>query len=240
MEVILRAKAKELGLKRYFTGKPCKFGHIAQRKIENGSCVECAKGLTRRWRENGSKASENFNAKGKDLPTQEYLKECFTYVDGELFWNNRPEHHFTSKWAHRVNTCRFAGKLAGHYHKSNGYLEVRLGDRLYKGHRLIYKLLTGIEPTKAIDHIDRDVSNNRIENLREATPQENARNSKAVSGSSLYKEVWYDKGFWVYSITVQDKSIVARADSEVAAARMYDSIARQTFGDFANLNFPDK
>lgn len=41
-KVITRAQAKALGFSRYFTGKPCKHGHVAERRIE-GKCVECVK-----------------------------------------------------------------------------------------------------------------------------------------------------------------------------------------------------
>lgn len=41
MEAISREKAKERGLKRYFTGKPCKHGHISERKVSNSGCLEC-------------------------------------------------------------------------------------------------------------------------------------------------------------------------------------------------------
>ena len=37
-----RAEAKATGAKYYFTGDPCKHGHIAPRKTK-GSCVECLK-----------------------------------------------------------------------------------------------------------------------------------------------------------------------------------------------------
>jgi hypothetical protein len=37
-----RAEAKATGSKYYFTGEPCKHGHIAPRKTK-GSCVECLK-----------------------------------------------------------------------------------------------------------------------------------------------------------------------------------------------------
>lgn len=37
-----RAEAKATGAKHYFTGKPCKHGHIALRETK-GSCVECRK-----------------------------------------------------------------------------------------------------------------------------------------------------------------------------------------------------
>ncbi len=37
-----RRTAKALGLTRYFTGEPCKNGHIAERRVANGLCIECA------------------------------------------------------------------------------------------------------------------------------------------------------------------------------------------------------
>ena len=36
-----RRDAKAAGKSRYFTGRPCKQGHIAERQTINGSCVEC-------------------------------------------------------------------------------------------------------------------------------------------------------------------------------------------------------
>lgn len=41
MEIITYADAKSLGLKRFFTGKPCKYGHIAERMIGSRNCCEC-------------------------------------------------------------------------------------------------------------------------------------------------------------------------------------------------------
>jgi hypothetical protein len=41
MEVISRKEAKALGLKRYFTGKPCKRPHITERLTSNKHCVDC-------------------------------------------------------------------------------------------------------------------------------------------------------------------------------------------------------
>ena len=37
-----RQKAKSIGAKYYFTGEPCKHGHVSPRKTK-GSCVECLK-----------------------------------------------------------------------------------------------------------------------------------------------------------------------------------------------------
>ena len=38
-----RQAAKSQGLKMFFTGKPCKHGHIAMRYVLSGSCSECGR-----------------------------------------------------------------------------------------------------------------------------------------------------------------------------------------------------
>lgn len=43
MKVITRQEATQQGLSRYFTGKPCKYGHIASRCTANGNCNQCAR-----------------------------------------------------------------------------------------------------------------------------------------------------------------------------------------------------
>jgi len=40
-EFVSLALAKQLGLKLYFTGKPCKKGHISERYVKNRGCVTC-------------------------------------------------------------------------------------------------------------------------------------------------------------------------------------------------------
>jgi len=45
-----RAQAKYLGLKHYFTGKPCKHGHVAKRKTVNGTCFACERVLVEKWK----------------------------------------------------------------------------------------------------------------------------------------------------------------------------------------------
>lgn len=40
-EIITRAEARALGLKRYFTGRPCKRGHVSERQVSNLTCMEC-------------------------------------------------------------------------------------------------------------------------------------------------------------------------------------------------------
>lgn len=40
LEIISRKNAMALGLKRYFTGRPCKSGRLEERDI-SGTCIEC-------------------------------------------------------------------------------------------------------------------------------------------------------------------------------------------------------
>lgn len=47
MEIITQSEALNCRLSRYFTGRPCKYGHISERYI-SGLCVQCAKERVRK------------------------------------------------------------------------------------------------------------------------------------------------------------------------------------------------
>jgi hypothetical protein len=51
-----RAEAKAIGATHYFTGEPCKHGHIAPRKTK-GACVEC---LKVEWQQSADKRADYF------------------------------------------------------------------------------------------------------------------------------------------------------------------------------------
>ncbi len=40
-ETITRTEAAAQGRKRFYTGKPCKYGHDAQRFVTTGACIAC-------------------------------------------------------------------------------------------------------------------------------------------------------------------------------------------------------
>lgn len=46
-EIISRSDAMSLGLVRYFTGKPCRNGHIAERQTVNATCFKCSSSTRR-------------------------------------------------------------------------------------------------------------------------------------------------------------------------------------------------
>jgi hypothetical protein len=112
--------------------------------------------------------------------TQERVKELFCYKDGSLFWRMSRGHM-------RV------GSMAGSP-GSGGYLNVRVDNKLYRAHRLIFLYHFGYMSENEVDHIDRNRLNNKIENLREASRSCNSRNStqqnstsSGVKGLSWYK-----------------------------------------------------
>lgn len=41
MRIISRMEARKLGFKRFFSGKPCPRGHVAERLVSNGTCAVC-------------------------------------------------------------------------------------------------------------------------------------------------------------------------------------------------------
>jgi len=41
MKIITRKEATINGLPSYFTGKPCKHGHISKRGTQGGNCHQC-------------------------------------------------------------------------------------------------------------------------------------------------------------------------------------------------------
>lgn len=43
MQIITRDEAIIFGLKRYFTGEPCKYGHVDERLVSNWQCNTCLK-----------------------------------------------------------------------------------------------------------------------------------------------------------------------------------------------------
>ena len=59
MEIISRKEAIEKGLKMYFTGKPCKYGHVTERRASTGVCLECEKEYNREyWVQNKDQIKE--------------------------------------------------------------------------------------------------------------------------------------------------------------------------------------
>ena len=79
-----------------------------------------------------------------------------------------------------------SGKVLGSKRK-DGYIKVDLKGRQLFAHRVAWKLMTFEEPPEVIDHIDRDRSNNRWENLRSSDWIRNQGNRIC---KEVYKKRW--------------------------------------------------
>jgi HNH endonuclease/AP2 domain len=128
--------------------------------------------------------------------------------------------------------------------RSDGYrvigITINKKNILLQAHRLAWLYVYGVWPKFGLDHIDRNPSNNRISNLREATQQENLRNRrKAFNCSSRYLGVSWDKirKKWTTRIKIVNKyKHIGRFDSETDAALAYNKAALERDPNFHNLN----
>lgn len=68
-----RAEAKATGAKYYFTGEPCKHGHIAPRKTK-GACLEC---LKLEWERGNQTRAEYFRAYNQSEAGQKAKQEYY-------------------------------------------------------------------------------------------------------------------------------------------------------------------
>lgn len=76
-----------------------------------------------------------------------------------------------------------AGVIAGSL-TARGYVRVRLDGKRYSGHRLGWFLFYGEWPSGQIDHKDGNQSNNRIDNLRDASGSVNAQNQRSAHANN--------------------------------------------------------
>lgn len=60
VDLISREEAKQNGFPTYFTGIPCKRGHLSERYVSNATCKECAYSTMTNWRKN-PKNIEHYN-----------------------------------------------------------------------------------------------------------------------------------------------------------------------------------
>jgi len=111
------------------------------------------------------------------LPSQAYLHECFSYdpETGRLMWKPRPLHHFKQQHDQTAWNNKNAGNTAGS--RGGNYLFVSVGGCHVLVHRVVWAMRTGTWPER-VDHLNRDGLDNRWENLREATQQQNLWNRK--------------------------------------------------------------
>ena len=101
------------------------------------------------------------------------------------------------------------------------------------------------EPGMEPDHVNRDPMDNRRENLRWATKNQNLRNRrfKTTKGYRGINRLKYTDGtpFYQPALYVDGKQVqLGSYPDEETAARIYDAYAAVYYGPFAVFNFPDE
>ncbi len=158
----------------------------------------------------------------KFLTRVSYSDGCFTWVDP----GGRKD---------------LIGLTCGAVSSSDGYVYIKFMQKRFLAHRAVFVLHHGFYPDE-IDHINRVRSDNRIENLRDATSHSyNLGNqSKQSRGkTSIYKGVCWDKnrGKWMAGIKFEGKRYnLGRFSSELDAAIAYDEASVRIFGEYSHNN----
>ena len=104
---------------------------------------------------------------------------------------------------------------------------------------LMHRLILGLNDSEIhTDHINHNGLDNRRTNLRICTNAENQHNSTlSARNKSGYKGVSWKRGKWRAQITVGYKRIdIGFYDLPEDAARAYDAMAIENFGEFAATN----
>lgn len=159
------------------------------------------------------------------MVTQERLKELFDY-DSEGWLIRRST-------GLRVKCSPTTG---------HRYLRISIDGKPQSLHRTIYIWHFG-KPEKNVDHVDGNRENNKIENLREATQQQNCLNRKhKTTSKSPYKNLYLQaptknaewKRNWVVSINVAGKRKYIGSFEDLELADLVATEARDKFhGQFA-------
>lgn len=176
----------------------------------------------------GDQPSSVSRKRSQRKPTASEVRNLFLYNEetGDLIWRRNK------------NRAR-AGQVAGYFDKKQ-YRDVMIDGRNYKAHRLIWVLKTGEWPPDQIDHKDGNPSNNRWDNLRLATNQQNHANRRRNKNNTTgYRHVVYrkdrPKSPWHARITVNGRDLYCGSfvTPEEAAARV-QQVHKEIFGEFSS------
>jgi hypothetical protein len=151
-------------------------------------------------------------------------EERFALVDPPLFYQLNNYHWSFNEKRERPYAVRYA------YLSKDKIKTISM-------HREIMNFPAG----RLVDHENGDTLDNRRDNLRIATSEQNAYNKQKTKTktSSRFIGVYYDKqkNRWIARIKYKDKRIYLGCFKDEIEA--YDAAARKYHGEFARLNFPE-
>jgi hypothetical protein len=127
------------------------------------------------------------------------------------------------------------GSVAGNVNR-NGYCYIGLYREVYRAHRLAWLYVTGKNPTRQIDHINGNKSDNRFANLREASNLKNTRNRNLNSNNkSGYRGVSWaaHANKWVAHVMAKGKrKKLGYYKTALSASKAFQAYAKKNHGEF--------
>lgn len=157
------------------------------------------------------------------MHTQEQLKQLVRY-DPETGYLYRFNKNGTERLISGTN--------------SSGYIQTTIEGIFYYGHRLAWLIYYGIVP-EYIDHANRDRSDNRLSNLRDASMSQNIANAKTRIDSVLgIKGVFYRARSNRYYARIgngKNKVSLGGHDTAEQAGQAYAEAAQKRYGEFARF-----
>lgn len=113
------------------------------------------------------------------------------------------------------------------YARPGRYVDIKIGKKSYRAHRLAWLYMTGEWPRGEIDHIDGDRHNNSWSNLRDVAHQTNTENRRRSRGASGLIGAHKVNGWFISSIMVRGRVIrLGRFNTAQEAHDIYVSTKR--------------
>lgn len=150
MNIITREQAKDLGLKRYYTGQECSKGHLCERYVNNRKCVECQNILAKKWSKNNKKKvnemSKNWYSRNKEYMKEKRIrdKEIIKKRRKKYYDNNREKIIERTKKYVEKNRDKINERNRKYYLKKQNGKQLKLSLRKMKDkdrQRLIWRRL---------------------------------------------------------------------------------------------------
>ena len=210
--IMSRKDAKARGLLRYFTGEPCKRGHVAERRTDNGQCLVCRQEdsispahVARRrlyyW-ENRDTALERFKRYREANPEACRERDRRYYVENKEKHQERCRRYYTENREAIHEACR-------RYYLANPGLRTEQ-DRRYR--------LENADAVREANKRWRQANRKRVQNNQKAWREANPERNQAI------KKRWRD--------TNRDK---LAAKERNRRARKASSEGSHTAADIASL-----